>query len=143
MTQETNVGLTQDDYKLWTGEDASRYTTTEWTKLVTVASLRLASFLCLDALPTDDSGAYYDDIQQLLANFMAGVFAHEGTPKNVESKHVRNFTINFKTETAADAFAQIAKQYADIIAHYSNCGLNIKVEGDAEYACGGCGACKR
>lgn len=143
MTQETNPGMTQADYKLWTGLNASTYTSEEWGRLVKVAALRLASFLCLEQLPTDSDGTFYDDIQQLLANFMAGVFAHEGNPQTVESKHVRNFTINFKTEAAADAFAQIAQQYADIIAHYSNCDLGIKVEGDAYYACNGCGACKR
>ena len=133
--------MTQDDYKLWTGEDASKYTTQEWTKLVTVASTRLASFLCLTELPKDSNGKLYDDIQCLLANFMAGVFAREGTPQSIESKHVRNFTINFKTEAAANAFAQIAKQYGDIIEHYSNCDT-VLVERRSHYFCHGCnGAC--
>ena len=48
--------MTQDEYKLWTGEDASRYTEEEWAKVVAVAELRLASFLCLEKLPTDDEG---------------------------------------------------------------------------------------
>jgi len=133
--------MTQDDYKLWTGEDASKYSTEQWTKLVTVASIRLASFLCLTELPKDAQGKLYDDIQCLLANFMAGVFAHEGTPQSIESKHVRNFTINFKTEAAANAFAQIAKQYGDIIEHYSNCDT-VLVERRKNYHCRWCnGAC--
>ena len=133
--------MTQDDYKLWTGEDASSYTTAQWTKLVTVAALRLASFLCLSELPKDDKGNYYDDIQCLLANFMAAVFAHEGTPASIESKHVRNFTINFKSETAANAYAQIAQQYSDIIEHYSNCDT-VVVERRTHHFCHNCfGSC--
>lgn len=128
--------MTQDDYKLWTGEDASRYTDEQWTKILTVAKLRLASFLCLSELPTDDEGNLYDDIAQLLANFIASVIAHEGTSQSVESKHVRNFTINFKSGIAANAFAQIAQQYGDIIERYSNCNLGFKVEGSARFCCG-------
>mgnify|MGYP002517651081 CR=1 FL=1 len=50
--------------------------------------------------------------------------------------HVRNFTINFKTTDAANAFAQIANQYQDIIEAYSNCDKGYAVEGDAHYCCG-------
>lgn len=132
--------MTQDEYKLWTGEDASRYTEEEWAKVVAVAELRLASFLCLEELPTDDEGNLYDDIAQLLANFIASVIAHEGTSQSVESKHVRNFTINFKSGIAANAFAQIAQQYGDIIERYSNCNLGFKVESRANYHCGRCDA---
>ena len=56
--------------------------------------------------------------------------------EQVESKHVRNFTINFKTTDAANAFAQIANQYQDIIEAYSNCNKGYAVEGDAHYCCG-------
>lgn len=132
--------MTQDAYEFWTGEDASNYTTTEWAKLVAVASLRLASFLCLETLPTDDQGKLYSDIEELLANFIAGVIAHQGTAQSIESKHVRNFTINFKSGIAANAFAQIAQQYGDIIERYSNCNLGFKVESNAHYHCGRCDA---
>lgn len=128
--------MTQDDYKLWTGEDASSYTTTEWTKILTVAKLRLASFLCLSELPTDDQGNLPADLEQLLANFIAEVIVNQGTTGAVESKHIRNFTIEFASTTAANAFAKIAEQYGDIIEHYSNCKLGFAVEGSARYCCG-------
>lgn len=128
--------MTQDDYKLWTGEDASSYTTTEWTKILTVAKLRLASFLCLSELPTDGQGNLPADLEQLLANFIAEVIVNQGTTGAVESKHVRNFTIEFASTTAANAFAKIAEQYGDIIEHYSNCNLGFAVEGSARYCCG-------
>lgn len=135
--------MTQEDFKLWTGMDASKYTPAEWTKLETVAKQRLASFLCLSKLPTDEQGKLPADLEELLANFMAGVFAHQGVSQSVESKHVRNFTINFKSEMAANAFAQIAGQYGDIIEGYSNCNLGFVVESSAKYDCNkGC-ACGR
>lgn len=131
--------MTQDDYKLWTGEDASSYTTTQWTKIVTVASNRLASFLCLpDGLPTDQQGNLPADLEQLLANFIAQVIARQGSTGAVESKHVRNFTINFRESTAANAFASIADQYGDIIEQYSNCKLAFAVEHSKHYFCERC-----
>lgn len=131
--------MTQDDYKLWTGEDASSYTTQQWTKLVTVASNRLASFLCLpDGLPTDQQGKLPADLEQLLANFIAQVIARQGSTGAVESKHVRNFTINFRESTAANAFASIADQYGDIIEQYSNCKLGFAVEHGKHYFCERC-----
>lgn len=128
--------MTQDEYKLWTGEDASRYTDEQWTKILTVAKLRLASFLCLSELPTDTDGNLPADIEQLLANFIAEVIVHQGTAGEVESKHVRNFTIEFASTTAANAFAKISQQYGDIIERYSNCNLGFAVEGSARYCCG-------
>lgn len=128
--------MTQDEYKLWTGEDASRYTDEQWTKILTVAKLRLASFLCLSELPTDTDGNLPADIEQLLANFIAEVIVHQGTTGEVESKHVRNFTIEFASTTAANAFAKISQQYGDIIERYSNCNLGFAVEGSARYCCG-------
>lgn len=134
--------MTQEDYKLWTGEDASTYTTDQWSRIVANASARLASFLCLDELPTDD-GVLLDDLQELLANFIAAVIEHQGTTGAVESKHVRNFTINFRETTAANAFAEIAAQYGDIIEKWSECDLGISVEKSANHHCGdylgGCG----
>lgn len=128
--------MTQDEYNLWTGEDASRYTDEQWTKILTVAGLRLASFLCLSELPTDADGNLPADIEQLLANFIAEVIVHQGTTGEVESKHVRNFTIEFASTTAANAFAKISQQYGDIIERYSNCNLGFAVEGSARYCCG-------
>lgn len=128
--------MTQDEYNLWTGEDASRYTDEQWTKILTVAGLRLASFLCLSELPTDTDGNLPADIEQLLANFIAEVIVHQGTNGEVESKHVRNFTIEFASTTAANAFAKISQQYGDIIERYSNCNLGFAVEGSARYCCG-------
>lgn len=129
--------MTQDDYKLWTGEDASSYSTIQWTKIVTVAGNRLASFLCL---PNGLPNPLPADLEQLLANFIAQVIAHQGTTGAIESKHVRNFTINFKDATAANAFAKIAEQYGDIIERYSNCELTFAVERKRQYFCGRCNA---
>lgn len=130
--------FTQAQYKLWTGQTAN-YGMNEWTQIVTVAAARLASFLCLqNGLPTDPNSTedYLPaDLQQLLANFIAGVIALQGAHSEVESKHVRNFTINFKSTTASDAFANIAQKYADIIELYSNCGIGFAVERDARYGC--------
>lgn len=127
--------MTQEDYKLWTGEDASVYTVGQWTRIVASASARLASFLCLESLPADD-GILPDDLQQLLANYIAAVKEHQGVSSAVESKHVRNFTINFAKTTAANAFAQIAAQYGDIIEKYTECDLGISVEKNARHCCG-------
>lgn len=135
--------MTQEDYKLWTGEDASSYTQAQWLRIVASASTRLASFLCLETLPTDDQGKLSDDLQELLANFIAGVLEHHGTTGAVASKHVRNFTISFSKTTAANAFAQIAAQYGDIIEKYTQCDLGIDVEKTSHHFCGnywgGCG----
>lgn len=133
--------MTQEDYKLWTGEDASTYTTDQWTRIVANASTRLASFLCLETLPTDDDGNIPDELQELLANYIAAVLEHQGTTGAVESKHVRNFTISFASTTAANAFAQIAAQYGDLIEKYSQCDLGIDVEKSAHYWCGYQGGC--
>ena len=130
--------FTQAQYTLWTGQTVN-YGMTQWTQIVSVASARLASFLCLkNGLPTDPNSAdgYLPaDLQELFANFIAGVIANQGAHQEVESKHVRNFTINFKSTTASDAFANIARKYADIIEFYSNCGNGFKVEGNAYYGC--------
>lgn len=125
--------MTQDEYKLFTGADASAYSATDWNRLVAVAKSRLASFLCLpDGFPEQPA----DDLLMLLANFIAATIKHAQGNEKVESKHIRNFTINFKTTTAADAFAEIADEYGDIIDAYSNCDKGFIVEGSARYCCG-------
>ena len=135
--------MTQDDYKLWTGEDASAYTNDQWTRIVANASTRLASFLCLETLPTDSQGNLPDDLQELLANFIAGVLEHHGTTRAVASKPVRTLTLSFSNTTAANASAPPAAQYGDIIEKYTQCDLGIDVEKTSHYFCGnywgGCG----
>lgn len=130
--------FSQTTYQLWTGQDASNYDNATWAKIVEVAQIRLASFLCLpNGLPTDPNSTTGElplDLQELFANFIAGMLAHQGVSEQVESKHVRNFTINFKN-TATNAFAKIAQQYADIIDLYSNCGSGFAVERSAHYGC--------
>lgn len=111
--------LTQDDYRLYTGQSIS-YTEEEWQKIVKVAGMRLASFLCLEKLPELTDGNL--DLAQLLANFIAAVQKFQGDGGTVSSKSVRNFTISFKSGSAANAFSQIAEQYGDTIDKYSNCG---------------------
>lgn len=137
--------FTQEQYTLWTGQTDS-HTSEDWQQIVKVAEIRLASFLCLqNGLPTDpDSAEGYmpADLQELFANFLAYMIAGQGAQSEVESKHVRNFTINFKTTAAADAFAKVAPKYQDIIEFYSNCGLGFKVEKNAQYNCDGGCACR-
>lgn len=114
--------MTQDDFKFLTGMTTS-YTADQWDKILQSASTRLASFLCLDELPTPLPA----DLEELLANFIAGVITHQGASGEVQSKHVRNFTVNFRESTAANAFAQIAQQYGDTIERWSECTLGVKV----------------
>lgn len=125
--------MTQDQYTLYTGETVS-YSSEDWSAIVAVAEMRLASFLCLDTFPTLDSNNA--DLAMLLANFIAAVLKFEGNGDAVQSKSVRNFTINFKSSSAADAFSQIATQYSDIIDKYSQCDLGVRVERSKRCCCG-------
>jgi hypothetical protein len=124
--------LTQENYCLFTGQSVS-YSDTEWSAIVGVASSRLASLLCLEELPeiTDET----QDLALLLSNFICTVLKFQGASDEVESKSVRNFTINFKS-SATNAFEQIYAHYKDIIDKYSNCGLELKVERNARHCCG-------
>lgn len=131
--------MTQDDYKLWTGATVT-FTDEDWARIVAVASERLASFLCLDSLPDP----LPDRLAELLANFINGVFKYQGDYDAVESKSVRNFTIHFRSDSAVNAFAQIATKYGDTIDEYSECGQSIKVEHSTRNYCGnwsGCDEC--
>ena len=124
--------MTQEDYKLFTGQTVS-YSKPDWERLVAVASKRLASFLCLDALPAP----LPDDLAMLLANWIAAVLRWQGNADaQIESKSVRNFTIHFSSNSAANAFAQLAANYSDIIDAYSECGSSIHVENSKGYCCG-------
>lgn len=122
--------MTQDDYKLWTGETVT-FDDEDWERIVDVASGRLASFLCLEALPDP----LPDDLAELLANFICGVFKFQGNFDTVESKSVRNFTIHFRSDSAVNAFAQVARQFDDVIGKYSECDLGFKVEKSTRCCC--------
>lgn len=125
--------LTQEQYTLYTGMTAN-YSQSDWNTIVSVAEMRLASFLCLESLPgIEESGVVVlpSDFALLLANFICAVLRFQGNGDTVESKSVRNFTINFKSSSATDAFSQIATQYGDIIDKYSQCGTGVKVERSA------------
>ena len=129
--------LTQEQYTLYTGMKTS-YSESDWNTIVSVAEMRLASFLCLEEIPgTEESGVVVlpDDFALLLANFICAVLKFQGDGDTVESKSVRNFTINFKSSSATDAFSQIATQYGDIIEKYSRCGMGVKVERSACRCC--------
>lgn len=129
--------LTQEQYTLYTGLPIN-YSASDWRAIETVAEMRLASFLCLDKLPGADESdvtVLPDDLALLLANFIAGVLRFRGNGDAIESKRVRNFTINFKTSSATDAFSQIAAQYGDIIDKYSMCDMGVKVERSACHRC--------
>lgn len=125
--------LTLEQYTLYTGIN-SILDDEQWESIVAVAEMRLASFLCLEEFPELDENN--QDLAMLLANFIAAVIKFQGDGDMVESKHVRNFTINFKTSSASNAFAQIASQYDDIIGKYSECDLGVRVERSRRHCCG-------
>ena len=127
------MSLTQEQYTLYTGLKTS-YSTSDWNTLVAVAEVRLASFLCLNSLPALDENN--KDLAMLLANFIAAIIKFQGDGDVATSKHVRNFTINLKSSSAADAFSQIASQYGDIIDKYSDCNSAVKVERSSRPCCG-------
>ena len=123
--------MTQDDYKLWTGETVT-FDDEDWERILAVASSRLASFLCLEALPDP----LPDDLAELLANFICAVQKFQGNFDTIESKSVRNFTIHFRSDSAVNAYAQIARQFDDVIGKYSNCDTDFKVERSSRCCCG-------
>lgn len=132
MQEEQTSILSKSDYKLYTGQTVS-YSDSDWDKIVTIASERLASFLCLVEFPelTEDNA----DLAMLLANFVCASIKFAGNSDTISQKSVRNFTISFKSN-AANAFQQIYSQYEDIIEKYSQCELGIKVESSRRYCCG-------
>lgn len=124
--------MTQDQYTLYTGQTVN-CSDEDWEILLNIAEKRLASFLCLESLPEfDDNNT---DLAMLLANFLCATLKFQGAQDSIESKSVRNFTINFKS-SATNAFEQIYNQYEDIIDSYSNCGDEIKVERNSWHCCG-------
>lgn len=124
--------LTQEEYTLLTGQTVN-CSDEDWEFLVNIAELRLASLLCLEDFPElDDTNK---DLALLFANFLCSTLKFQGAPDTIESKSVRNFTINFKS-SATNAFEQIYSQYRDIIEKYDKCDIGIKVEKSARYCCG-------
>lgn len=128
--------LTQGDYKLYTGE-AVNYADDDWQKLVSMAAVRLAGFLCLEELPTDSEGNLSADLALLLSNFLCLMLDSRGRDLQVTSKHVRNFTINYGNNGATNAFTKLQENYSDIIGKYSECGLGIATEKNAVRCCNG------
>lgn len=123
--------MTQEEYKLYTGQTVN-YSDDDFAIIVDIAESRLASFLCLEELPELDETNR--DLAMLLANFISASIKFQGDADTIESKRVRNFTINFKS-SATNAFEQIANQYEDIIEKYSNCGTEINVEKSRRNCC--------
>lgn len=139
--------MTQDQYTLWTGVTVD-FDDETWNSIVAVASMRLASFLCLAELPTDDEGILEDGLQMLLANFICATLRYQGNPESeITSKRIRNFTISFSSKSAANAFAQVGQNYGDLIEKYSDCGTGVSVERATRFECdrhhhyGGCHGC--
>lgn len=130
--------LTQDDYKLYTGESTS-FSDEDWTKLVSMSAARLAGQLCLEELPTDAEGNLPEDLKLILANFVCLMLADRGRNLQVSSKRVRNFTINYSNNGITNAFAKLEQEYGDILGKYSNC---TTIAFERNYPrCGGC--CER
>ena len=123
--------LTQDDYTLYTGQTVN-CSDEDWEVIVNIASKRLASLLCLETFPELDETN--QDLAMLLSNFICAILKFQGSPDTIESKSVRNFTINFKS-SATNAFGQIYHNYEDIIEAYSKCDLGVKVERNARHCC--------
>ena len=126
--------LTQDDYKLYTGE-TSTLSPEDWSKMVSIAATRLAMALCLDELPMVD-GNLPDDLAMLLANFICLMLAHQGKDSQVTSKRVRNFSISFGSNSSAGAFSKLLENYVDIINKYSACGNGMSIEHNTRTCCG-------
>lgn len=126
--------MTQEDYKLWTGE-AAPFDDSDWARIVNMAQARLASFLCLEKFPMcpDEMD---DQLQMLLANFVCAILHFQGNPEaQVSSKSVRNFTISFTGNNVANAFAQVAVNYKDIVERFSACGDGFDVEKSRDCYC--------
>lgn len=123
--------MTQELYQTLTGLTVN-YSDADWEAIVAIAEMRLASFLCLEEFPelTDDN----QDLAMLLANFIAATLKYQGNYDAVEEKRIRNFTIRFNAN-ATNAFGQIYAQYRDIIERYSQCDLDIHVEGNRRECC--------
>lgn len=127
--------LTQDDYKLYTGESTS-FSDEDWSKLVSMSVARLAGLLCLEGLPTDSKDNLPNDLAMVLANFIYLVLAHRGADSRVISKSVRNFSISYGNSSVSGAFAKLRNNYGDILDKYSNCGSGIDVEHNTRTCCG-------
>lgn len=125
--------MTQEEFTLFTNQTIN-LSDEQWDVLLAIAEGRLASFLCLDALPDPMP----EDFKMLLANFMSAVLETRGKGEGkVSSKSVRNFTISFR-ESGTTAFGRVAENYGDLIEKYSNCGSSLKVERNArlyDYGC--------
>ena len=130
MAQDVN--LTQQEFTTLTGQTIN-YSKNDWELLEGIAEIRLASLLCLDIFPDLDSTN--TDLALLLANFISAILKYMGADDTIESKSVRNFTINFKS-SATNAFEQIYSQYRDIIEKYSQCDTIVKVERSCCHDCG-------
>lgn len=124
--------LTQEDYQTLTGQTVC-LPDEEWDLLVNIAMIRLASLLCIEEFPELDSTN--QDLALLLANFLCATLKFQGAPDTIQSKSVRNFTINFKS-SATNAFEQIYSQYRDIIEKYDKCHIGVTVERNAWHCCG-------
>lgn len=124
--------MTQDDYNLWTGSTAS-YTDAEWQKIQEAASSRLARFLCMQTLPNPMPA----DFAEMYANFIHATLSRHGEAGEVQRKSVRNFTVEFRQPTAADAFAAIYQNFGDTIEAYTECGATIRVESTTRHCCDG------
>lgn len=119
--------MTQEDYKLWTGDEAP-FEASDWARIVNMAASRLASFLCLERLPMCP-GEMDDQLQMLLANFICAILHFQGNPDaQIARKSVRNFTISFANNNVANAFAQVAVNYKDIVERFSACDTGFDVE---------------
>lgn len=127
--------LTQDDYKLYTGE-TSNLSSEDWSKMVRISDGRLAEMLCLDELPKDAEGNLPDDLAMVLANFIYLMLSHRGSDSRVTSKKVRNFLINYGSDGITGAFAKLRENYGDILDKYSDCGSTIKAECNMRLCCG-------
>ena len=123
--------LTQEEFQLWT-KQAVTFSDEEWSEIVGLANARLASFLCLEELPPDSALALP------LAWLIRFTLDFESEDSKISSKRIRNFSVSFRGQEAANAFKKIADEFGDILDSYSNCGLAFSVERSACRRCNGC-----
>lgn len=126
--------LTQDDYKLYTGE-TTNFSNEDWLKLTSLSSQRLLSLLCLEELPKDSKGNTPDDFQLVWANFIYLMLAHRGQDSRVTHKSVRNFSISYGSSSVSGAFAKLTDNYGDILEQYSNCKSSFSIEHNTRICC--------
>lgn len=104
--------------------------------MASLAAGRLEGLLCLNGLPKDAEGNLPSDFAMVMANFIYLMLSHRGSDSKVTSKKVRNFSINYGSDSVTGAFAKLRENYGDILDKYSQCGSTLSAECNTRLYCG-------